>query len=71
MATDILLKELQQQPLRHLWLLRAAGFWKSLVGGSGFYQALLQDAVQLPVRGRVRTGVKGLLDELEHAGYHP
>ena len=25
-ATDILLEELQQQPLHHVWLLRTAGF---------------------------------------------
>ena len=70
-ATDILLEELQQQPLRHVWLLHAAGFWNSLVGGSGFYRALLQDAVQLARRDGVRNWVKGLLDALEHAGYHP
>ena len=65
MATDIL-----QEPLRHVWLLRASGFWNSLVKGSGFYRALLQDDVQLAVRAGVRDWVKGLLDALEHAGYH-
>ena len=60
-ATDILLEDLQQQPLRHVWLLCAAGFWNSLVGGSGFYRALLQDAVQLAVKDGVRNWVKGCL----------
>ena len=41
------------------------------MGVSGFYRALLQDAVQLAVRDRVRKWVKGLLDALEHAGYRP
>ena len=70
-ATDILLEKLQQQPLRHVGLLRAAGFWNSLVGVSGFFRALLQDPVQLADRDGVCNWVKGLLDALQHAGCHP
>ena len=44
---------------------------QGVVGGSDFYRALLQGAVQLAVRDGVRNWVKGLLDALEHAGYHP
>ena len=70
-ATDILLEELQQQPLAHIWLLRAAGLWNSLVGGSAFHLHILQDAVRLAIVGRARNWVSGLLEALDHAGYRP
>ena len=46
-ATTILLEELGQQPLADMWLLRAAGFWNSLMSGSACHKTIAQDAVDL------------------------
>ena len=53
--TLILLEELGQQPLADMWLVRAAGFWNSLMTGSDFHKAMAQDAVRLSQM----TGTKG------------
>ena len=47
MPTPILLEELGQQQLADMWLLRAAGFWTTLMTASAFHKAMAQDAVQL------------------------
>ena len=37
------LRRLGQQPLADMWLLRAAGFWNSLMTGSAFHKAMAQE----------------------------
>ena len=66
MATPILLEELGQQPLADMWLLRAAGFWNSLMSGSAFHKAIAQDAVDL-VQMRRTQGLASLPEALQAA----
>ena len=61
--TPILLEELGQQPLADMWLVRAAGFWNSLMTGSAFHKAMAQDAVRLSQM----TGTKGWVAGLSKA----
>ena len=69
MPTPILLEELGQQPLADMWLLRAAGFWNSLMTGSVFHKAMAQDAVQLMQVTGTKGWVAGLSRALQTAGY--
>ena len=69
MPTPILLEELGQQPLADMWLLRAAGFWSSLMAGSAFHKAMAQDAVQLMQVKGTKGWVAGLSKALQTAGY--
>ena len=69
MPTPILLEELGQQPLADMWLLRAAGFWNSLMTGSAFHKAMAQDAVQLMQVTGAKGWVAGLSHALQTAGY--
>ena len=69
MPTPILLEELGQQPLADMWLLRAAGFWNSLMTGSAFHKAKAQDAVQLMQVTGAKGWVAGLSHALQTAGY--
>ena len=67
--TPILLSELRQSQMSGVWLLRAAGFWNSLVASSGMHRQIALDAVQLAVNG-VRSGyVAGLVASLSVVGY--
>ena len=68
-ATPILLEELGQQPLADMWLLRAAGFWNSLMSGSAFHKAIAQDAVDLMQVRRTKGWLAGLSEALQAAGY--
>ena len=67
-ATPILLEELGQQPLADMWLLRAAGFWNSLMSGSAFHKAIAQDAVDLVQVRRTKGWLAGLSEALQAAG---
>ena len=67
--TPILLEELGQQPLADMWLLRASGFWNSLMTGSAFHKAMAQDAVQLMQVTGTLSWVAGLSKALQTAGY--
>ena len=69
MPTPILLEELGQQPLADMWLLRAAGFWNSLMTGAAFHKAMAQDAVQLMQVTGTKGWVAGLSKALQTAGY--
>ena len=60
MPTPILLEELGQQPLADMWLLRATGFWNSLMTGSAFHKVMAQDAVQLSQITITKGWVAGL-----------
>ena len=57
--TDIVYAELNETPLDHVWLLRAANLWNALHAGSQFYACVLQDAVALSRLG-CRHWVTGL-----------
>ena len=67
--TPILLEELGQQPLADMWLLRAAGFWNSLMTGSAFHKAMAQDVVHLMQVTGTKGWVAGLSTALQRAGY--
>ena len=67
--TSILLEELGQQPLADMWLLRATGFWNSLMTGSAFHKAMAQDAVQLLQITGTKGWVAGLSKALQTAGW--
>ena len=67
--TPIVLEELGQQPVADMWLLRAAGFWNSLMTGSAFHKAMAQDAVQLMQVTGTKGWVAGLSKALQTAGY--
>ena len=67
--TPILLEELGQQPLADMWLVRAAGFWNSLMTGSAFHKAMAQDAVRLSQMTGTKGWVAGLSKALPAAGY--
>ena len=67
--TPILLEELGQQPLADMWLVRAAGFWNSLMTGSAFHKAMAQDAVRLSQMTGTKGWVVGLSKALQAAGY--
>ena len=69
MPTPILLEELDKQPLADVWLLRAAGFWNSLMTSSTFHKAMAQDAVQLMQVTGTKGWVAGLSKALQTAGY--
>ena len=69
MPTPILLEELGQQPLADMWLVRAAGFWNSLMTGSAFHKAMAQDAVRLSQMTGTKGWVAGLSKALQAAGY--
>ena len=69
MPTPILLEELGKQPLADMWLLRAVGFWNSLMTGSAFHKAMAQDAVQLMQGTGAKGWVAGLSNALHTAGY--
>ena len=60
MPTPMLLEELGQQPMADMWLLRAAGFWISLMTGSTFHNAMAQDALQLLQMTENKGWVAGL-----------
>ena len=67
--TPILLEELGQQPMADMWLVRAAGFWYSLMTGSAFHEAMAQDAVRLSQMTGTKGWVAGLSKALQTAGY--
>ena len=67
--TPMLLEELGQQPLADMWLLRAAGYWNSLMTDSAFHEAMAQDAVQLMQVTGTKGWVAGLSKALQTAGY--
>ena len=69
MPTPILLEELGQQPLADMWLVRAVGFWNSLMTGSAFHKAMAQDAVRLSQMTGTKGWVAGLSKALQAAGY--
>ena len=67
--TPNLLSELRQSEMSDVWLLRAAGFWRSTVASPGMHQQIALDAVQLAVSG-VRSGLAaGLVPSLRVVGY--
>ena len=62
--TPILLSELRLSQMSDVWLLRASGFWNSMVASPGVHQQIALDAGQVAVSG-VRSGfVAGLLASL-------
>ena len=69
LPTPILLEELGQQPLADMWLVRAAGFWNSLMTGSAFHKAMAQDAVRLSQMTGTKGWVAGLSKALQAAAY--
>ena len=58
-----------QRLLTDMWLLRAAGFWNSLMTGSAFHKAMAQDAVQLKQVTGTKGWVAGLSKALQIAGF--
>ena len=69
LPTPISIEELGQQPLADTWLLRAPGFWKSLMTGSAIHKAMAQDVVQLMQVTGTQGWVAGLSKALQTAGY--
>ena len=69
LPTPISIEELGQQPLADTWLLRAPGFWKSLMTDSAIHKAMAQDVVQLMQVTGTKGWVAGLSKALQTAGY--
>ena len=67
--TPILLSELHQSQISDVWLLRAAGFWNSVVACPGMHRQIALDAVQLAVNGDRSGYVAGLVASLRMVGY--
>ena len=67
--TLILLSELRQSLMSDVLLLRAAGFWNSVVASPGMHRQIVLNAVQLAVDGE-RSGYEaGLVASLRVVGY--
>ena len=67
-ALPIIWRELDLQPFRHAWLLRAAMFWNVLASGQAFHKAMALDAIMLAMQRRA-CWAAGLVRSLAAVGY--